>query len=182
MFEELLNKYGVSHTYTGVYAPQSNASERVNRSLIASIRAYIQGDQKRWDVNLSAITCALRNSIHQSIGSSPYYLSFGQHMITHASTYEILRKLEVLEESGDKLDRPDKLKLIRERAKLLTQRAFETNKKTYNLRARKRDLKPGQIVYRRNFKQSKASAHYNAKLDLKFIKCRVVKKNRFVLV
>ena len=97
-------------------------------------------------------------------------------MVTHASTYEILRKLDHMEEGGDSMDRPDKIRLARDRANILTQTAFDRNKRVYNLRARKIEFSVGQIVFRRNFKQSKAADKYNAKLDLKFVKCKVRKK------
>lgn len=35
-FSDFLSKYGVHHTFTGAYAPQSNAAERVNRSINAA--------------------------------------------------------------------------------------------------------------------------------------------------
>lgn len=72
-----LNAYftsmGIKHVYTALYSPQSNASERVNRSIIAGIRAYLKADHTKWDNNLSAISCALRNT-------SPYHALFGFNM------------------------------------------------------------------------------------------------------
>lgn len=44
-FNQLLQAYGVHHVYTAIYSPQANASERVNRSVLAAIRAYIKNDQ-----------------------------------------------------------------------------------------------------------------------------------------
>jgi len=41
-FSDFLSKYGVRHMFTGAYAPQSNAAERVNRSINAALRAYIR--------------------------------------------------------------------------------------------------------------------------------------------
>lgn len=55
---------GINHVYTALYSPQSNASERVNRSLIAGIKSYLKYDHREWDAHLSAISCALRNSYH----------------------------------------------------------------------------------------------------------------------
>jgi len=81
-FQKLMEQYGVKHTLTAVHSPQANASERVNRSVIGAIRAYLRLDQKVWDEFLSRICCALRSEVHSSIGTSPYYMVFGQHMIT----------------------------------------------------------------------------------------------------
>jgi len=90
-FKKLMQQYGVTHVLTAVHAPQANASERVNRSVISGIRAYVRSDQKDWDENLSRISCALRSSMHSSIGTSPYYMVYGQHMVTSGATYSLLR-------------------------------------------------------------------------------------------
>lgn len=89
LFKELLEKYNVFHTLTVVYSPQANASERINRSVLAAIRAYVNPDQKNWDEVLSSIACAIRSSVHSSIGVAPYYLAFGQNMVTNGETSKI---------------------------------------------------------------------------------------------
>jgi len=71
-FSDFLSKYGVRNMFTGAYAAQYSAGERVNRSINAALRAYIRSDQREWDVFLSSINCSLGNFIHQSIGVSPY--------------------------------------------------------------------------------------------------------------
>lgn len=90
-FNAFLTALGISHIYTAVYSPQSNSSERVNRSILAAIRSYLKQDQRLWDQNLSAISCSLRNSLHQSIRCSPYKAVFGFEMITHGSSYALLK-------------------------------------------------------------------------------------------
>jgi len=45
----MLQEYGITHMKTRRYAPQSNASERVNQSVLAAIRVNIQDDHTRWD-------------------------------------------------------------------------------------------------------------------------------------
>jgi len=73
-FQKLMQQYGVTHTLTAVHTPQANASERANRSVISTIRAYLRPDQKDWEVYLSRICFALRSSVHASIGTSSYLL------------------------------------------------------------------------------------------------------------
>jgi len=72
-----LTTHGVKHVYTAIYTPQSNAPERFNRSIIAAIRAYLKSDQREWDLNINAISCALRNGHHLSIGTSAYHALYG---------------------------------------------------------------------------------------------------------
>lgn len=88
---KLLQKYGVQHMYTAKYSPQGNASERVNRTLLASLRAYIKEDQRKWDQHLDAITHALRNVCHDSTHYPPNFLVFGHHPIVHGSAYPLLK-------------------------------------------------------------------------------------------
>lgn len=149
-FNAFLTKYGISHMYTALYSPQSNSSERVNRSLIAGIRAYLKQDHKLWDQQLSSISCALRNSYHQSLKISPYHAVFGFNMITHGTSYSLLRNLKLLDEE-----------------------AYERNKSHYNLRSKVPLFSIGQEVFRRNFAQSCQDKSFNAKLAPLFIKAKI---------
>lgn len=175
-FNAFLTKFGIIHTYTAFYSPQSNASERVNRSIIAAIRAYLKKDHRDWDVNISAISCALRNSIHSSIGVSPYQALYGFDMVTHASTFPLLRSINCLGSSDIRLERKDKLTILRNQISENIKKAYETNVRQYNLRARPISYNIGQEVFRRNFAQSSADRRFNAKLSPMFVKARVKKK------
>lgn len=106
-----MKQYEITYTLTAV-RPQANDSERVNRSVIAAIRAYVNPDQKNWDENLNKISCALRSSKHSSIGTTPYYLTFGHHMVTSGSTYSLLRKLNMLDDRSLVFNRPDTLEIV----------------------------------------------------------------------
>lgn len=112
-----MSKNSVSHIYTAIYSPQSNAAERINRSIIAGIRSYSDSDQRHWDQNLSKIAVALRNAKHQAHGFSLYFVLFAQQMITHGSSYEILRKLSLLQEGEDEVEKADRLQILRETVK-----------------------------------------------------------------
>ncbi|CAD7001899.1 unnamed protein product [Ceratitis capitata] len=171
-FNALLTDRGVRHVFTALYSPQANASERVNRSIIAGIRTYLKNDQTHWDRHLIDIAEALRNSHHQSIGCSPYFALFGQQMVSHADEYKLLRKLESLDDNI--LSRNDKLNFIRKTVMNNIARAFENSAKRYNLRSTIKNFKIGDIVFRRNFTQSDAAKKFCAKLAPKFIKAKVI--------
>lgn len=175
-FNKLLGNYGVNHVYTAVHSPQANASERVNRSVLSAIRAYIKHDQSNWDEYLSSISCSLRSSLHASIGTSPYYMTFGQHMITNGNTFALLRKLDMLDDRAVNFNREDSLNIVRDRAtKRMTQQR-ERNEKSYNLRSREVNYVVGQEVFRRNFSQSNFEKGYNAKLSPPFLRARIKSK------
>lgn len=175
-----LNAYftsmGIKHVYTALYSPQSNASERVNRSIIAGIRAYLKADHTKWDNNLSAISCALRNTCHKAINTSPYHALFGFDMITHGSSYSLLRNLKLLEEPCIRLTRDDSLQLLRKDLQENIKKAYEQNSHHYNLRIRPQSFKVGQVVLRRNFVQSSFEKKINAKFAPLFVEAKIKEK------
>jgi len=75
---------------------------------------------------------------------------------------------------GDvKLSRTDEFQRIRSNIAKHLNRAYKTNQKFYNLRARPRSFEVGQEVVKRNFVLSNAANNFNAKLAPVGIKARV---------
>lgn len=175
-FNAWLTSLGVKHIYTALYSPQSNASERVNRSLIAGIRAFLSDNHTEWDLHIYSISCALRNAYHQSIGCSPYFALYGFDMATHGKHYDLLKNFHLLGESVNILGRTDQLNLIRKEIKANIAKAYDQNERQYNLRTREISFKVGQEVFRRNFSQSNFSKQLNAKLNPQWLKSRVKAK------
>lgn len=99
-YKALLQEFGVRDSKTAMYSPQSNQSERVNRSIIAAIRSYILEKHTTWDKYLSEIACALRNSVHETIQNSPHFVLFGYNKINHGDDYKLLRELNALSDGG----------------------------------------------------------------------------------
>lgn len=175
-FENLLKTYKIQHIRTAVYSPQSNASERVNQSVLSAIRAYLNEDHRDWDLYLSEIECALRTAVHSATGYTPFFALFGYHMYSSGGEYKLGRKLQSLTDHQiTNLDRNDKLEIIRQQIKENMKKAYEKSAERYNKRARKISFVPGQEVYRRNTTLSDFSKNRNAKFCRKFLKCRVVR-------
>lgn len=175
-FQQMIKAFKINHMTTAAYAPQSNASERVNRSILAGIRAYLDEDHTKWDAHLSDIESAVRSSFHESIGTSPYFALFGHHMFSSGADYELARKLESLEPEIEILERKDQLQIKRDLIKENIHKAYEKGEKQYNKRSREVSFRPGQEVYVRNFVQSNFSKNFNAKFAPKFKKCRILAK------
>lgn len=176
LLANLCTVYGVRQMFTAIYSPQANSSERVNRSILAAVRAYIGSDHSRWDEKLTEIAGALRNSINISTGYSAYRLVFGRNMITHASHYDLLRKFDAVNGDLEILDPNDLSQIISESVRKNLQKSHEKGAKVYNIRSREIDYKPGQEVYRRNFIQSDFQKGINSKLAPKFLKSRIRSK------
>lgn len=184
-FEKFLSDYGVKHLRTPVYSPQSNASERLNRSIVQGIRLQIKEHHNKWDEALTSIAFTLRSTIHETIGMSPHFALFGNEMICHGSNYELLRKLSCLDEPELRTQTKDtKLQQIHKEIMDKIHLTNEKNANTYNLRSRNRDLSENQLVFRRLFHLSDASNKFVSKFAPKFEKCRIKKvlgNSRYVL-
>lgn len=186
LFLKMLSDYGIEPLKPPYYSPQSNASERVNRSIIAAIRAYIKEDHREWDRYIHHIVASLRSSVHQAIQTSPFQALFGLAMVQHGSQYDLLKKLNCLNESMSIEEPPlcDKIQFIHEKLKENLEKSHKLYEKQYNLRSKPVTFKVGQEVYKRNFILSNKTKNINSKFCQKFIKCRIraiVGSNRYEL-
>ncbi|KAH8274494.1 hypothetical protein KR026_010745 [Drosophila bipectinata] len=114
--------------------------------------------------------------LREGIGTTPYYMAFGQHMVTSGSTYALLRKLNMLDDRSLVFDRQDSFQIIREEASKQMQRVHDRKEKRYNLRSTVVSFVVGQEVFRRIFRQSCFHTGYNAKLGPSFVKARIKRK------
>lgn len=177
IFESFLSGLNIKHVFTPKYSPQSNASERTNRTVLAAVRAYLGQDHTNWDLHLDEIACAMRSAVHSSIGCSPYFAMFGRHMINDGESYTLLRELNCLGESDVEIvSRKTHLCKIKNDITEQLKIASQKHEHTYNLRSKKRSFEVGQIVYVRNFAQSDAFKKFNAKLSPKFLRAKIIEK------
>lgn len=166
-FKKIINKYGIQHTYTPYYLPQANLSERYNRTLLASLRAYITNDQTLWDINLQKIAVAIRNTVQDSTKFSPYYLVFGDHKICHGSDYDLIDRLLCDREVGLHSKR-NSICLAQEMVLAHLKEVYVKHSHQYNLRTKIHIYQTGQKVMVRNFVQSDATKQFTSKLAKKF--------------
>lgn len=128
-------------------------------------------------MHISSIACALRNSVHESIGYSPHFLVFGRQQVQHGSAYRLLDKLNGLPVTDVlPLPPPEFQNVLYTQIQDRLRRAHEKHETVYNTRTRFVSYVAGQEIYRRNFVQSDFKKNFNAKLAKKFVKCRVVRK------
>lgn len=107
-------------------------------------------------------------------------------MIQHGSQYELLRKLNSLNESTrvETIPLSDKITFIQEKLKENLAKSHKQYEKTYNLRCKPVKFNIGQEVFKRNFILSDKGRNINSKFCKKFQKCRirgVVGQNRYEL-
>lgn len=171
-FKEFIQGLNVTHWATPAYSPQSNPTERTNRTIITAIRAYISKKHNDWPKYLPEIGMAIRSSVHDGTQYTPYFLNFGQEMIVDGNEYAVVgaNKQLSLEE------RLDALELGRGDAKLRLKKAHEDSKRIYDLRARPKKFSVGEIVYRRPFVLSDATKGVQAKF-CPWVKSKVIAVN-----
>lgn len=177
-YKSLLSEFGVKDSKTAFYSPQSNQSERVNRSIIIAIRSYILSvnGHSGWDKHLSEIACALRNSIHESTHSTPHYLVFGYNKINHAGDFKLLREINSVDEGDIQLQMPAYLSLVHDKVRENLREAYERSARQYNLRTRVKEFSVGESVYVKLHPQSDASKKICAKFCSPFAKYIVNRK------
>lgn len=177
LFLSFLEKYGIIHVLTGTHHPQANAVERSNRTILQRIRNTIDDMHDRWDIDIPKLECSLRSEVHTSIGTTPYYCLFGNHMIQHGSSYEVLKTLKCMtDEDINVIPRHELLAKIRGKVSQNLTEAHERSKRTYNLRARNINYPAGQEIYYRNFEQSDKASKRISKFAPFFKKGRIRSK------
>ncbi|CAF1554205.1 unnamed protein product [Didymodactylos carnosus] len=64
---------GIRHRTTVLYHPQSNLSERVNRTLKPMLAIFAEHDKESWDIRLLQLALAIRAAINEYTGHSPAF-------------------------------------------------------------------------------------------------------------
>lgn len=169
MLAGLSEEFNFTHLKTSAYTPQANIVERSNRVIKQMIRCYVNQRQTNWDAHLAELMFAINSSKQTSTGYSPNYLMYGWDV---EPIHHLRRDLEGPGDINSTHDytnatkRRSTLDEIHELVRINQLKAGENQAKYYNQR---RDLQVeynlGDLVLRRNFKQSSGADHYNAKLD-----------------
>lgn len=176
-FNALLKKYHIKSFKNARYFPQNNSTERVNRTIGAAIRAYLDDDHHEWDLYIPEIACAMRNATHEGTKMSPYSIMFGRDMVTNTEFYTIPAvKRDFLDDDEHNM-RLQRMAKINQIVKENLLEAHGKSAARYNLRTRPIQFNVGDTVWKRNFVQSKATNAVMAKLLDPFIKCKIKKRN-----
>lgn len=171
LFEKLLVKYGVSHWNLAVYHPSPNPTERVNRVIVTAIRCTLnqQTDHRDWDKSVHQIAKAIRTTVHDSTGFTPFFVNFGRNMVSSGSEYELMR-----ESDQDANQLGEEMKDLFELVRKNLMKAYQRYAQPYNLRANvNHNFHKGQEVYKKNVHLSDKGRDFVGKLANKFTKVRV---------
>ena len=75
VFLAVFRELGIAKIFTTAYHPQTNGQvERFNRTIINSLRGYVERRQNDWDEYTSAITFGYNCRVHSSLQLAPFEL------------------------------------------------------------------------------------------------------------
>ena len=80
LFNEICSSLGIQRKLTAFYHPQTNMTERVNRTLKAQIAIYASQHPGLWDKELQKLAFAIRTSVNETTGETPAFLNFGRDL------------------------------------------------------------------------------------------------------
>ncbi|CAF1183322.1 unnamed protein product [Didymodactylos carnosus] len=78
IFTSICKDLSVKNKYTATYHPQTNMTERVNKTLKQMISQYAEGKDNSWDKELQKLALAIRTSVNESTGETPAFLNLGR--------------------------------------------------------------------------------------------------------
>ena len=78
IFDDFCRSCGIKQKLTANYHPQTNMTERVNRTLKPMIAMFAQQSPHSWDKEIQKLAFAIRTSINETTGETPAFLMFGR--------------------------------------------------------------------------------------------------------
>jgi hypothetical protein len=137
----------VTLSYTPLYYPRSDPTERVNATVKTMIATTVKHDHRRWADNLATIGCAIRTLCHETTGYTPYFANLGREHKLLGSEFD-----HPIPASDDNPDSTTRKRLV-----------------GYDLRRRPVQYLVGQQVWRKDKSLSDAIANYSVKLGPKYV-------------
>lgn len=80
LLKDFCKYYSIDHRFLSPYHAQQNQSERVNRTLIPMIRAFVEDRHNEWDKHIPEFGFAIRTAVHDATGVTPAILNLGREL------------------------------------------------------------------------------------------------------
>ncbi|KAJ1599810.1 hypothetical protein NDA14_002862 [Ustilago hordei] len=153
---------GVKHSLSTAYHPQTDGqTERVNQVIEQYLRMYCNYEQNDWADLLDTAAFVYNNTVHNSIGVSPFFACYGWNPKAHP---DIPQRLGVNDPGRFEylMDGKERCKYLQEQIREAQQRSVDQ----YNRKHKDIEFKVGDMVYinRRNWKTRRPTP----KLDTRF--------------
>ena len=150
LFKQLCDLLWIHKKRTSVYRPWANGvAERVNRSLMESVRCCLKDDRRDWDLFVPMTASAMRATVNRSTGYTPNYLTFARQIDLPA---DLVYGTPVPAQDDKKIDefvrnlRRD-LRQAYEKARENLKQMQKTNKRKYDLKSLRIQYEVGDQIY-----------------------------------
>ena len=165
VFRETCAKWNLRQKLTTAYHPQTNLTERVNRTLKTMIASYVT-NHKHWDKHLPAFRFALNSAVHESTGVTPAELNLGR---TLRSPLDVTLRPWTPTPDGPTYKCMTELKELQEFVRVNLEKGRIRQKRNYDKKRRDLLLKDNDRVWLRSHPYSKAEKSFTAKLAPKWL-------------
>ena len=150
IFQQVMHELGITQFKSSPYHPESQgALERFHQTLKNMIRSYCFDTEKDWDEGIHLLLFAVRESVQESLGFSPFELVFGH---TVRGPLKLLKE-KFLSNDDSSLnllqyvsDFKDRLSKACEAARTNLKSAQRKMKRWYDENAKERKFMPGDRV------------------------------------
>ena len=86
-FVDFLSSWGIQHVMATASHPQTNRlCERMNRTLTAALRAYVNVAQDNWDTELPMVTFCINTAQQETAKFTPFELVYGRRAVLPPET------------------------------------------------------------------------------------------------
>ena len=98
IFQQVMHELGIKQYKSSAYHPESrDALERVHQTLKNMIRSYCFDTEKDWDEGIHLLLFAVRESVQESLGFSPFELVCGHSV---CGPLELLKETILSDDDG----------------------------------------------------------------------------------
>ncbi|CAF2960927.1 unnamed protein product [Rotaria sp. Silwood2] len=80
LFQHFCETLGIERKFTANYHPQTNLTERVNRTLKPMLAIFAHEHPHSWDKEIQKLALSIRTSINETTGETPAYMMFGRDL------------------------------------------------------------------------------------------------------
>jgi len=147
LFSELTKLQGIRRTRTTPFHPRSDGqTERINRTILAMLRATAYDNPDDWPGKLPAIITAYRMTPHSTTGVTPNYAMLGREVRLPCSLIATPPE-ETQNLIPYNIHFRDNMRAAHERVRSATNRSSKTQKSYFDARVKAISLTKGQLVW-----------------------------------
>lgn len=160
MLSEVCKTWGSIQKLTTSYHPQTNLTERINRTLKTMIASYVGQYHHLWDHWLPEFRFAINSAYQETTGKTPAELMLGRQL--QGPLERLIHKPPTPDQTAYNLVERQTKMAEEVKCRVDVQKGKQT--RYYNYRRKDVQFQPGDLVWIRTHPLSSASDEYSAKL------------------